>query len=1332
MSRTIPLAHYVKASVSMIPSGSSLRCRALGAASAGVLVLALGAGAVSAQEGTVPGVRFGAADLMAPSAAEAYYASQPATVTYPWASARPPEITEAAAALGNDPGRIFTFVRNNIRIVPIYGLQKGAVGALVDRSGTSFDQAQLLVELLRAAGHPSARYVVGDLTLTGAQLDEWLGVRTVSAATALLANGAIPASISGSGDVASVTLGHVLVQVEVGGVTRTYDPSYKPSDVGQAIDAKAVAGLSRAGFVSTALSGATAQSESGAPYVAGVNVAGIEQALSTSATTLLTQLRTTYKERGGDDLTGARTIRFSEAPEASPTTGSFSVRQSFTGGMPDRYRTVLSMTAGSCGRSFFVDEIYGRRLTLHRNISYGTAIGGVYVDGVIVGAGCGDTDSVQSYAINLSVNHPYATANGAYMDANAIKYVDRYDDVVIVHGWGDTGNELQGKLGQEVNQERDEKIPDPVEEANVPDGTIFVQSDAGTTQVSVKSKLGASWLAQASRTSELLETVSGVGLQHHHTLGVSYSQAHFFVYDSNKNRIADPGEMLGDAPKDSGMRLDLDSAYSTSRVTGDAADELATRHTLAAALAMLEGSVMEQQLDAVDTASTAQRLPWGQQNLASTIRYHLFPAGIAAPAVATYSAGAAASGRICAGSSLTTQGFSVLQANDRMLGPGQANPVPSVWSSPNPWVPQTDATMHRGCAWIAFKADGSHIAHMVTSLDRGLKGGGTGDDAEKKEGFKPEKQADLLKDQYKDRSSINGADLRTGAFTFTPPADLKIGGGEFPYSLSFQRTFQAGGTKCAGCSFGWTHNFDIRAAASGGGLEGMGSTSPLALAGPLTALEGAFALYRDNPNAAGNQLAGAAVMRWMSRQLNNNVVTVTQGPSNETFVRLVDGSYAAPRGSAAQLTQAGERRTTLDPGARSLTWLYDQVSYSRRAKSGDVLQFNWREWNPGWMGSTTVRYPKAKAFGFPASTWTFPKGVSVTFSYCESQPLLYLQRVSACRDRLTRVSNSLGYYIDIDRLTATGSDGRVSSMPIPSTLANIQDWEALEPETLTEAGGGVWKFEWRRAGAGDRPSPYPYLAKVYAPDNATVAQQRIVYDRMNRVREIYDRLGDLGDRPSLKIHAPGLGLGGSTDPSGGAVSILYDTKDRVVRQIDELGRKSISGYDSLGRVVSRTAPEGDRTEFKYDERDNVIELRRVPKTGSLAAPLVVTAEYDPTWNKPRWIRDARNNTLADATYGQQTDYTYKASGGGAGEIETVTQPAVDGGRPVWRYEYGALGLVTKVTDPTGLVATTLYDAKGNPTASTVDPAGVSSTTCKTFDGRGNLISETEARGGACS
>lgn len=1292
---------------------------------------------VLAQEGTPPGVRFGEAPLISPASAASYYGGLPAAATYPWGDARPPEITETAVALGNDPDRLFAFVRNNIRIVPIYGLQKGAVGALVDRSGTSFDQAQLLVELLRAAGHPSARYVLTDLTLTGAQLNDWLGVSTAAAATDLLANGGIPASVVGSGAVASVTLSHVVVQVEVQGATRTYDPSYKPSDASVPLDAKAAAGFSRSAFVSTAIGGSSIQVENGAPYITAVNLSGIQANLGAGANALLTQLRTNYGVRSADDLLGVRRIRRVDAPETVPVTGVLGAGQAFTGGLPDRYRTRLSIMAGSCNRSFFVDEIYGRRITLHREVSGVSPANGVYVDGKLVGATCGNPQDtgVQSVPITLAVDHPYAAQSGTYMDATTIKYVDRSDDVVIVHGWGDTSNDLQAKLGLEAPTERDEKIPDPAEDTSSPDGGgAFIQTDAGTTQVSMKSKLGASWLAQSTRAADIIQAVSGVRFQHHHTLGVAYSQAHYFVYDTNKNRVQDPGEeMLQGEPRDSALRLDLDAGYSTTRISADGADQIAARHTLAAAMATLEGSVMEQQLDAVDTASTAQRLPWGQENLSNSIRYHLFAAGAAAPVVASYNTGGAPSGRACVGADLTAQGFTVIQANDRMMGPGQPNPVPTIWTNRNPWVPQTSATMHRGCAWIAFTADASHIAHVVTSLDRGLKGGGAGDDSSLKEGFKPEKQADLLKDQYKDRSSVNGVDIRTGAFTFTPPEDLKIGSGDFPYSLSFQRSFQAGGPRCAGCPFGWTHNFDIRAAASGGGMEGMGATNALTLAGPWMAIEGAFALYRDNPNSVANQVAAAGVMRWFAGRLSGNVVSLTQGPSSETFVKLVDGTFASPVGSGSQLTQIGARRTTLEQGARSLTWLYDQVSFRRRSRAGDELSLTWREWNPSHDGSAYVLYPKAKAFGFLATTWTWPKGVSLSFTYCEGSLVIPLQRVPACRDRLTRVTNSLGYYLDIDRLSAVSSDGRTTSMPIPSPTGGGEDWEAAQPTSLTDSGGRIWSFQWRRAGGGggDRPSPYPYLTRIYAPDDANVAQQEIVYDRMNRVRTLRDRLTIAGARGVQQIMAAGYGEGRAIDPEGGVLRIVYDEDDRVIRQIDELGRATATSYDGAGRVLSRTLPEGDRVLFAYDGRDNVTELRRVAKPGSNLADVVVTAAYDPTWNRPLWIREARNNDPGDPAWNLRTDYTYVSSGGGAGEIRTVTQPAVSGVRPVWGYEYTNIGLLSKVTDPAGLVTVTTYDARGNPTLTRVDPTGVNARTCRAFDAIGNVISETGPLAGVC-
>ncbi len=66
---------------------------------------------------------------------------------------RPVEIEALARSLRNDADLIYEFVTNRIEIIPVYGLQKGALGAYIDRSGTAFDQAHLMVELLREAGY---------------------------------------------------------------------------------------------------------------------------------------------------------------------------------------------------------------------------------------------------------------------------------------------------------------------------------------------------------------------------------------------------------------------------------------------------------------------------------------------------------------------------------------------------------------------------------------------------------------------------------------------------------------------------------------------------------------------------------------------------------------------------------------------------------------------------------------------------------------------------------------------------------------------------------------------------------------------------------------------------------------------------------------------------------------------------------------------------------------------------------------------------------------------------------------------------------------------------
>jgi hypothetical protein len=67
-----------------------------------------------------------------------------------------------AALLGNDPERIFEFVRDAIGFEPYEGVLRGSEGVMIARSGNALEQAQLLAAMLTAAGHET-RLVSGAL-----------------------------------------------------------------------------------------------------------------------------------------------------------------------------------------------------------------------------------------------------------------------------------------------------------------------------------------------------------------------------------------------------------------------------------------------------------------------------------------------------------------------------------------------------------------------------------------------------------------------------------------------------------------------------------------------------------------------------------------------------------------------------------------------------------------------------------------------------------------------------------------------------------------------------------------------------------------------------------------------------------------------------------------------------------------------------------------------------------------------------------------------------------------------------------------------------------------
>lgn len=211
-----------------------------------VLLILAWAGAAQAQVPVQsrPTTVFGNGAAVTPAAAWTFYQTQDLTSV---ARTTEADVTHLARSLGTaanpngDIDRIYAFVHDDIEMVWLFGLKAGARGAMIDKAGTPFDQAHLMVELLRAAGYP-ATYQLGSITLTGAQFTAWTGISNRTAAIDMLRKGGFPATVSGSGTtITSVTMMHLWVRAVIGGTTYVFDPANKgityTNVTGAAIDA---------------------------------------------------------------------------------------------------------------------------------------------------------------------------------------------------------------------------------------------------------------------------------------------------------------------------------------------------------------------------------------------------------------------------------------------------------------------------------------------------------------------------------------------------------------------------------------------------------------------------------------------------------------------------------------------------------------------------------------------------------------------------------------------------------------------------------------------------------------------------------------------------------------------------------------------------------------------------------------------------------------------------------------------------------------------------------------------------------------------------------------
>lgn len=1349
-----------------------------------------------------PSAKIGTGSLVSPSSFQVSAYNGSATNDL-YTGTYPREVIELGRALGS--GRtdaektdiVYRYVRDNMKIAWMFGLQKGALGAIVDRSGTAFDQANLMVETLRQQG-VTASYQFGTITLSGAQFEAWSGVTSAQAACQLLAAGGIPASINNSTiancaygsstSISSITLAHVWVSVSLGGTSYVFDPAYKPHAL--KTQAAGLSGVVAPGQpVAAAAAGMESNLNGGVPYVRSLNSANLETQLATYAGSVQGIIEGGYSTAKIEDVIGGAVLQRSDPAQSLRQTTlpySSSVLATWAGGgLPDKYRTTVTVTVDRRtntdsivtifpARTLFVDEIYGRKLTAISRKSP-TLLGenrdvlrlvdefGGYAELRSYTATTQDNPNFNEATVTVAVNHPYPDAagspSGTYMDETVVKSVKMWMPLTIVTGFGDAGPGFVDKWGARDDSEAP-AIHETDDPCSVTDTCSLYEQAAGDGR---REQLAAAWLVQSSRASQLHAALAGSIFTHHHSIGVVSADTQIKqVALIQANPVNGPQGFL---QNDAFDRIDINSAISLTSKTANAVNRRAGVHAIVQTMELLEGSVAAQISDLPDTASVVTRFAWGnappptEDNKVTGVspgprRFYAFPAStsvppdltkfegfdtagatvnndnIQEPVLDTNDAGGFRSRLQAAIQSYVQAGFNVVTSEESLLGPGQRAGARIKQPQPNAYSHLQ--TFQRGGALAATKYDAAgdpvEIALVTVGQVATAKGGGGGAQGGHQAQYNPSKAADVLKSRFVDRSSAVGVDLLNGRLTYSSPAGLDVGAGEFPDKLSLQ-IFWRGGERKGGFrppgitepQTPWSTNWHNTLTASGSGMEAMGATDVRATGGTIAAFLAMQDVYRSAPSAQ-REVTAALVGAWWAKQLTFNVVTVNVGSGSQQFVRRYDGGFFAPGpGRYATLTQSNDRQNRVRgpcndvvvPWVQTRGWDYRTVGFVVTNANGDRQTFvRWENKVHTGPGGRACMWLN----GWRLATWEFPKGVTVNLRY---------ESVTDDLDRLAEVSNTLGRHIDFiyqgGLLSGFSDRTRSISMSMdPTGGASFTD-AAGKVTTVQATYVGGW------AGLGSSGIGARYqLNDVFAADALSgPAALHYDYDTMGRVKQARDRLSlmDSTLRPAHQFLI-GHGLRGERiDPAGGRYAVDYDEDKHPLRFVDEIGRVVSATYDGRGRTRSYTYPEGDREELEYDARNNQTVMRKLPKPGSAEAvanqKIEIAATWDPTFNKITTLTDAK---------GQLSSFSYFPSGNGKGEMAFAVRP----NGATYAFQYNVFGQLVSSTDPTGVNTQIAYDGTSHyPTVTTLDPGGVghvNAITTATYNPIGDPVSINGPRG----
>ncbi len=481
------------------------------------------------------------ASLQTPSSARSYFTGITDTVTDGLSGDRSETTPYAIQSLARSLGagrtevssaeyvaRVFAYVRDNIETLPYYGVKKGALGAYYDNAGTAFDQAMLMVELLRADGL-TADYKLGEVTLNATQFENMFGITDDTAATQVLADGGIPATVSSSGGlVTSVTMEHAWVYYN----STNYDVAYKvhTSESGINIGTAMSGGgttYSRANFETDVAMNTTAYAWGNAYH--DPDIATAESDMVAYASNLVTAFKDTHYQKSMDEIIGGRYL--DPEDQGSLSYGTLTAYKTITGDIPDEYRTAINIQYGNIDKTVFADEIYGLRF---------------WVDGNDLRAGNATiaTNTGTATTLTIDIDHPYAADSGNYADHNMAVDMADLDSAAIVFATGSYSNQSARHV---VNGDYQ--------------NSIVNDDDAPDTETMARLTLAANWQVQLGQLMNMNAALASVTYQHHDSIGVIVSDG-----SDNISINVDTNMSVNADNADSDERR---AAYATLQSVGD-------------------------------------------------------------------------------------------------------------------------------------------------------------------------------------------------------------------------------------------------------------------------------------------------------------------------------------------------------------------------------------------------------------------------------------------------------------------------------------------------------------------------------------------------------------------------------------------------------------------------------------------------------------------------------------------------------------------------------------------------------------------------------------------